>query len=192
MMMMIYFNSATDTAVPFTHKRPNTEAEKIMKYVTWPWKSKTSGSLTKYIHLRHLRGRSGQSKLPKISTEYRFNIKTSYRGGQKAVPLPVCHIIRKFLWHAPWPYEIGWTIFTWLSLIQQTIWERWRFPSRQMLTSVVKMMMMMMNDDITTTTTTTTIKLTETADWIHLEHIMVEWWALLITYWVFRFHRSCW
>jgi len=68
MIMMIYFNSATDIAVPFTHNLPNTEEEKIMKYVTWPWKSKISGSLAKYICLRHLSGRSGHSKLPKLST----------------------------------------------------------------------------------------------------------------------------
>jgi hypothetical protein len=34
MVMMIYFSSATDIAVPFTHNVPNTEAEKMMKYVT--------------------------------------------------------------------------------------------------------------------------------------------------------------
>jgi hypothetical protein len=28
MMMIIYFNNATDTTVPFTHILPNTEAEK--------------------------------------------------------------------------------------------------------------------------------------------------------------------
>jgi hypothetical protein len=33
-IVMIYFNSATDIAVPFTHNLPNTEAEKMMKYVT--------------------------------------------------------------------------------------------------------------------------------------------------------------
>jgi len=77
MMMMMHFNSATDIAVPFTHNLPNIEAEKIMKHVTWPWKSKTTGRLTKCIRLRHLSRRSGHSKLPKISTEYRFNIKTS-------------------------------------------------------------------------------------------------------------------
>jgi hypothetical protein len=76
---------------------PITEAEKIMKYITWLCKSKTSGSLTKYIPLHHLSEKSGHSKLPKISTEYRFNIKTSSRVEQKAAPLPMCHIIRKFL-----------------------------------------------------------------------------------------------
>jgi hypothetical protein len=37
--------------------------------------------------------------------------------------------------------RIGWISFSWLGLIQLTMWDRWRFPNRLMLRCVIKMMM---------------------------------------------------
>jgi hypothetical protein len=40
-----------DTAVPLTHYLPKTEADKITKYETLPWKLKMPGSLTTYLYI---------------------------------------------------------------------------------------------------------------------------------------------
>ena len=97
-----------DIAVPLTHNRPNTEAEKITKYEHLVPETKNIWKLNNVsVHPLVI---SAEAEVIKIFLKYKENIdstKNILRVGQKAVLLPTCHTVPKFLGHAPRPWGIG-------------------------------------------------------------------------------------
>ena len=91
-----------DIAVPLTYNLPITETEKIMKYENLAleikniWKLNNVSVCTLVI--------SWEGVVTKNSLKYLENVELTkhiLRVGQKAVQLQTCHIVRKFLGHAP-------------------------------------------------------------------------------------------
>jgi hypothetical protein len=95
---------AIDTAVPLTHNFPKTEAEKITKYETLPWKLKMPVILTTYLYTVYPLVISAKGVVTKNFLKYLENVRlTKYvlRVEQKALLLQTCRIVSKFIGHAP-------------------------------------------------------------------------------------------
>jgi len=92
----------TDIAVLLTHNRPNTEAEKITKYENLALQIKNNWKLNNvpvYPFVILAEGVVIESFLKYVKNK--GSIQNLLRVGRKAVQLPTCHTVRKFLGHAP-------------------------------------------------------------------------------------------
>ena len=91
-----------DIAVPLTHNRPNTETEKIMKYENLALQIKNIWKLNNvsaYPLVILAEGVVIKSFLKYVKNN--GSIKNLLRVERKAVLLPTCHTVSKFLGHAP-------------------------------------------------------------------------------------------
>ena len=92
----------TDIAVLLAHNRPSTEAEKITKYENLALQIKNNWKLNNvpvYPLVIFAEGVVIKSFLKYVKNK--GSIKNLLRVGRKAVLLPTCHTVRKFLGHAP-------------------------------------------------------------------------------------------
>ena len=91
-----------DTAVPLTHKFPKTDAEEMIKYDTLVLEIKNSWMLNNVS--AYPLDISVEGVVTKNFLQYLENTVLTInilREGQKAVLLKTCHIVCKFLGHAP-------------------------------------------------------------------------------------------
>ena len=104
-IVLIHRESKTATlriAVPFTHKLPTTEGQKIMNYEHLDLETKNiwkHNSVSTYPLVISAEGGVIKNFL-KYLENYGLN-KNILTVGQKAVLLQMCHIVWKFLGHAP-------------------------------------------------------------------------------------------
>ena len=95
-------SSYVDIAVPLTYDFPNTETEKITEYENLALEIKNIRKL--YNVSIYPSVSSAEGVVTKNFLKYLENIgliKNILRVRQKAVPSRTCHIVRKFLEHAP-------------------------------------------------------------------------------------------